>query len=117
MIDWEVELGVAQDGEEAVDYLRRRGSFMGAARPDMILTDMNLPKVDGLQLLEEIKTDADLRRIPTVLLTTSASPRDIVKAYDLHVNLCMTKPPEFDRFCETLRFVREWLALAELPES
>jgi two-component system, chemotaxis family, response regulator Rcp1 len=110
-------LKVAQDGEEAVDYLRRRGRFADAVRPDMVLTDMNLPKVDGLQILAEIKTDTDLRRIPTVMLTTSASPRDIVKAYDLHANLCMTKPPEFDRFCETVRFIQQWLTLAEIPET
>src|SRR4051794_24701063 len=89
-------LSVVTDGVEALAFLRREGRYAGAPRPDVILLDLNLPRKDGREVLAEIKADDRLRRIPVVILTTSADERDILRAYELHANCYITKPVDFE---------------------
>lgn len=107
---------VVGDGEAAMDYLHRRGRYATASRPDLILLDLNLPKKDGREVLAEIKSDPDLRRIPVVVLTTSDDQRDILRAYDLHVNAYITKPVDLDQFMRIVEAVEDfWLSVVKLP--
>lgn len=99
-------LVTVSDGAEALAYLR--GERPGAVRPDLILLDLNLPKVSGTEVLEAIKSSPDLRRIPVVVLTTSTAEEDILRTYDLHANAYITKPVEFDRFVEVVLKVDEF---------
>lgn len=109
-------LSVAPDGEEALRFLRREGEHAVAARPDLILLDLNLPKKCGREVLEEIKKDADLRRIPVVVLTTSENEKDILRAYELHVNAYITKPVDLDQFMKIVKAVEGfWLTVVKLP--
>ncbi|MBI5827918.1 MAG: response regulator [Deltaproteobacteria bacterium] len=109
-------LNVVHDGEEALAYLRRNGKYAGVPRPDLVLLDLNLPKMDGREVLEEIKKDADLKRIPVVVLTTSNDERDILKAYDLHVNAYVTKPVALDQFVKIVEAVDDfWFSVVKLP--
>jgi CheY-like chemotaxis protein len=109
-------LSIVRDGVEALEFLRREGRHAGAARPDLILLDLNLPKKDGREVLEEIKADPDLRRIPVVVLTTSQAEQDILQAYNLHANCYITKPVDLDRFLEILRSLEDfWLSIVKLP--
>ena len=110
------ELHVARDGIEALAFLRRQGAYRDAARPDIVLLDLNLPRKDGREVLAEMKADPELMRIPVVVLTTSESENDIMRCYELHANCYLTKPMELDRFIEVLRaFEGFWLATAKLP--
>jgi two-component system, chemotaxis family, response regulator Rcp1 len=110
------ELQVARDGVEALDLLCRRGRFADAARPDLILLDLNLPRKDGREVLAELKADDRLRRIPVVVLTTSRAEEDIVTSYDLHANCYIAKPVDLDRFIAVVRSIDQfWLTLVELP--
>ncbi|MBV8789944.1 MAG: response regulator [Mycobacterium sp.] len=109
-------LHVAHDGEEGLDYLYKRGRFEEAARPDLILLDLNLPKYDGRQLLEKIKSDPDLARIPVVVLTTSSAEEDILKSYKLHANAYVTKPVDLDQFMKAVRQIDEFFVqVVRLP--
>ena len=109
-------LHVARDGEEGLDFLYRRGEFGGAPRPDLILLDLNLPKYDGRQLLEQIKSDADLCHIPVVVLTTSKADEDIYKSYDLGVNSYIVKPVTFEALVDILQTLEKyWFEIVELP--
>jgi CheY-like chemotaxis protein len=109
-------LSVARDGVEALAFLRREGNFAGAARPDLILLDLNLPRKDGREVLAVIKEDAALRRIPVVVLTTSKAEEDILRTYDLHANCYITKPVDLDQFISVVRSIDEfWLAVVRLP--
>ncbi|OBK17300.1 response regulator [Mycobacterium asiaticum] len=111
-------LHVAHDGEEGLNYLYRRGSFEHAPRPDLILLDLNLPKYDGRQLLEKIKSDPDLCRIPVVVLTTSSAEEDILRSYKLHANAYVTKPVDLDQFITAVRQIDEFfLQVVRLPQS
>jgi CheY-like chemotaxis protein len=111
-------LAVVGDGVEAVDYLRRKKPYADAVRPDLILLDLNLPKKDGRQVLADIKTDAELRRIPVVVLTTSAADEDVLGSYDLHANAYVTKPVDFDRFVEVIRQIDDFfISVVKLPPS
>jgi CheY-like chemotaxis protein len=101
-------LRVARDGQEGLDYLYQRGSHEGATRPDLILLDLNLPKYNGHQLLEKIKSDPDLRLIPVVVLTTSAAEEDILRSYRLHANAYVTKPVGFEQFMNVIRQIDEF---------
>jgi CheY-like chemotaxis protein len=101
-------LRVARDGQEGLDYLYQRGSHEGATRPDLILLDLNLPKYNGHQLLEKIKSDPDLRLIPVVVLTTSAAEEDILRSYRLHANVYVTKPVGFEQFMNVIRQIDEF---------
>jgi chemotaxis family two-component system response regulator Rcp1 len=108
---------VVGDGEQALDYLQRRGAYAGATRPDLILLDLNLPKKDGREVLQEIKAIEELRRIPVVVLTTSKAEEDICRTYDLHANCYITKPMDLDRFIEVVQQIEGfWLTIVSLPD-
>ncbi len=109
-------LHVAQDGEQAMAFLRRQGQFDGAPTPDVILLDLNLPKKDGREVLAEVKQDERLRRIPVVVITTSEAEQDIVRSYDLHANCYITKPVDFDQFIRVVQTIENfWLTVVRLP--
>jgi CheY-like chemotaxis protein len=111
-------LHVAHDGEEGLDYLYRRGVHQDAKRPDLILLDLNLPKYDGRQLLEQIKSDPGLSRIPVVVLTTSSAEEDILRSYQLHANAYVTKPVDLDQFMNAVRQIDEFFVqVVRLPGS
>jgi len=111
-------LEVVSDGVEALRYLRREGPHAEALRPDLILLDLNLPKMDGREVLEKIKTDPQLKRTPVVVLTTSNAEDDIVRTYDLHANCYITKPVDFENFVGVVRSIDEfWLNTVTLPAS
>jgi len=104
------------DGVQAMQFLRREGAFTSAPTPDLILLDLNLPKKDGREVLATIKGDAELKRIPVVILTSSEAESDIVRSYDLHANCYMCKPVDLSRFLDTVRKIEEfWLTVVRLP--
>jgi CheY-like chemotaxis protein len=110
------KLNVVHDGEEALAYLRREGPHADAPRPDLVLLDLNLPRVDGRQVLQAIKEDPDLRRIPVVVLTTSQADEDILRSYSLHANAYVTKPVDFDSFIAVVRQIDEFfVSVVKLP--
>jgi CheY-like chemotaxis protein len=111
-------LRCVEDGQELMDYLTRRGKYaiIDAPRPGLILLDLNMPRKDGRQALEEIKSDPDLRRIPVVILTTSKSEEDVFRSYDLGANSFITKPVTFDGLVEIVRALGTyWFKIVELP--
>jgi CheY-like chemotaxis protein len=109
-------LHIAEDGEEAIAFLRGEGQFAGAPRPDIILLDLNLPKKDGREVLEEVKGDEELRNIPVVVLTTSKAEEDILRSYNLHANAYITKPVDFDQFIKVVKSIENfWLEIVKLP--
>lgn len=109
-------LHVAEDGVEAMAFLRREGKYAEAVRPDVILLDLNLPKKDGREVLAEIKGDGELKRIPVVVLTTSEAEQDILKAYGLHANCYITKPVDLDQFMTVMKSIEDfWLTIVKLP--
>jgi two-component system, chemotaxis family, response regulator Rcp1 len=111
-------LSVVDDGVEALKFLRRQGPYADAPRPDLILLDLNLPRKDGRQVLEEIKNDASLKCIPVVILTTSKSEEDVLRAYQLHANCYITKPVDFNRFMEVVQSIESfWLTIVTLPDE
>jgi chemotaxis family two-component system response regulator Rcp1 len=106
----------ARDGVEALEFLKQVGKFADAPRPDIILLDLNLPKKDGRQVLEEIKRDSSLRAIPVVILTTSKAEEDVLRSYDLHANCYVTKPVDLDKFIVVVQSIdRFWLTVVTLP--
>ena len=115
------ELTVVRDGEEAIDYLYHRGKYQDPAtspRPGMILLDLNLPKLGGLEVLQQIKRDDHLKQIPVIVLTVSQREEDVVRSYDLGVNTYIQKPVEFDNFMRVVNAVHEyWILIATLPPS
>jgi chemotaxis family two-component system response regulator Rcp1 len=105
-----------EDGVEALAFLRREGRYAEAPRPDLILLDLNLPKMNGREVLAEIKEDPDLRRIPVVILTVSQAEQDIVKSYNLHANCYISKPVDLDQFLEVVKSIENfWLTVVMLP--
>ncbi len=111
-------LNVVGDGEQALAYLRKEGKYAKATRPDLILLDLNLPKKDGRQVLEEIKADNDLKRIPVVILTTSRAEEDIFKAYNYNANCYITKPIGFSEFIKVIKSIEDfWLTVVKLPSE
>ncbi len=109
-------LHVVSDGVQALDFLYRRDGHENAPRPDLVLLDLNLPRKDGREVLEEVKADPDLRTIPIVVLTTSEAEEDIVRSYDLHANAYVTKPVDFDRFIEVVRLIDDFFVpVVKLP--
>jgi len=110
------KMEVAMDGVEAIKHLRKQTPYEEVPTPDLILLDLNLPKKDGREVLEEIKADPDLRRIPVVILTTSNAEQDIMKSYNLHVNCYINKPVDFDKFFDIIQKIEDfWLTTAILP--
>lgn len=109
-------LNVVSDGVEALAYLRREGNHAGATRPDLMLLDLNLPKRDGREVLQEVKEDQDLRTIPVVVLTTSDAEADVIRSYELHANAYVRKPVDFDAFIEVVRTLEDfWFTVVKLP--
>ncbi|OMI86098.1 response regulator [Streptomyces sp. BBFR25] len=109
-------LHVVRDGEEALDFLYRRGPHADAPRPDLILLDLNLPKYDGRQVLEKIKNEEELAHIPVVVLTTSAAEEDILRSYKLHANAYVTKPVDLDQFIAAVRQIDDFFVqVVRLP--
>ncbi len=109
-------LTVVSDGAEALAYLRQEGKYVDAVLPDLILLDLNLPRRDGREVLEEVKRDEKLRRIPIVVLTTSQADEDILRSYQLHANAYVTKPVDFERFIAVVRQIDEFfVSVVKLP--
>ncbi len=107
---------VVTDGEEALQYLQKQGRFNNAVTPDLIFLDINLPKIDGKEVLAEIKNDADLKVIPVVILTTSSSEKDILESYQHHANCYITKPVDFKNFTHVVNMITNfWISIVQLP--
>lgn len=111
-------LSIVGDGMEAMAFLRREGKYADAPRPDVILLDLNLPKKNGIEVLEEIKADPGLKRIPVVIITSSEAEQDILKTYDLHVNCYVNKPVDLEQFIKVVRSIETfWLTIVKLPSE
>lgn len=109
-------LHVVNDGVEALEFLFQRGEYVDKPRPDLILLDLNMPRKDGQDVLEELDDEEDLRRIPVVVLTSSAAEEDIVKSYDLNANAYLTKPVDFQGFVEIVnRLENFWFEVVKFP--
>ena len=112
-----VHLHVASDGVEAMAFLKHEGAHISSPRPDLILLDLNLPKMDGREVLAQIKEDVSLKTIPTLVLTTSDAEADIVKSYELQANCYLSKPVELDAFESLVRSINDfWLTKVKLPQ-
>jgi chemotaxis family two-component system response regulator Rcp1 len=113
-----IDLRVVSDGEEAISFLKRVGAYSLAPRPDFILLDLNLPKMDGREVLARIKEDADLHTIPTVVLTTSEAEEDVLKSYELSANCYLSKPIALEAFESLIKNLSEfWLSSVKLPQK
>lgn len=113
-----VQFASVPDGVQAMAYLRRENSYRDAARPDLVLLDLNLPRKDGREVLAEMKADAELKRIPVVILTSSKSEEDIVKTYDLHANCYISKPLDFEKFITVVKAIEDfWMTIVKLPPN
>ena len=111
-------LHVADDGIEAMEFLRRRGKYASSPRPDLIVLDLNMPRKNGHEVLAEIKIDDNLKDIPVVILTTSKSQEDISKAYGLHANCYISKPVDFDEFTKVVQTIQDfWFTVVSLPPA
>ena len=109
-------LYVVRDGVEALNFLYKKDRYADAIRPDLILLDLNLPKKDGREVLEEVKADENLKRIPVVILTISNAEEDILKTYNLHANCYVTKPIDLDQFIKAVKSIEDfWLSIVKLP--
>jgi CheY-like chemotaxis protein len=109
-------LHVVNDGEQAMAFLRREAQYADSPRPDLILLDLNLPRKDGREVLEEIKGDQELRSVPVVVLTTSEADEDILRSYHLHANAYVTKPVDFDQFIRVVRQIDDFfVTVVKLP--
>ncbi|WP_275882483.1 response regulator [Halorhabdus sp. BNX81] len=109
-------LHVVEDGAEAMDFLNQRGEYAEKTRPDLVLLDLNMPKKDGWDVLEEINDDPELRRIPVIVLTSSEAESDIVKSYDLQANAYLSKPVDYSGFMDVVRSLEEfWLSVVKMP--
>jgi CheY-like chemotaxis protein len=110
------QLHVVNDGAEAMAFLRQEGEFADRPRPDLVLLDLNLPRMDGREVLEAIKSDPELASIPVVVLTTSENEDDVLRSYSLHANAYVTKPVDFERFIEVVRQIDEFfVSVVRLP--
>lgn len=111
-------LFVAKNGVEAMDFLAKKGKFPDATTPDLIILDLNLPKKDGREVLEDIKTSPDFKRLPVVILTTSSAERDILASYNMHANCYIVKPLDMDQFIEVVKSIEDfWLSIVKLPDK
>ena len=110
------QLHVVNDGAEAMDFLRQKGEHADAPRPDLVLLDLNLPRMDGREVLQAIKSDPELASIPVVILTTSEAEEDVLRSYSLHANAYVTKPVDFERFIQVVRQIDEFfVTVVRLP--
>ncbi|MBA3994391.1 MAG: hypothetical protein C0469_12755 [Cyanobacteria bacterium DS2.3.42] len=112
----DVDIEVVRDGEQAMDFLYKRGSFSNVATPNLILLDLNLPKKDGREVLEEVKKNTELSSIPIIILTTSQSEEDVIKSYKLHASCYVTKPIDLEHFVKVIRSLDEfWFSAVKFP--
>lgn len=112
------KIDIVKDGEKALKYLLKEGEFKDARTPDIILMDINLPKIDGLEVLNHIKNDDKLKVIPVVMLTTSDSEKDILKSYQNHANCYITKPVNFENFMKVIQTLEDfWINIVQLPNK
>ncbi len=110
-------VNVAKDGDEALQYLRKKGKFKDKVTPDLILLDINLPKINGMEVLVEIKNDLSLKSIPVVMLTTSDAENDILGSYYNHANCYITKPVDFKKFIDVVQLIKDfWISIVKLPK-
>jgi CheY-like chemotaxis protein len=111
-------ISVVRNGEEALDFVYRRGRFPDVEIPQLILLDINLPKIDGKEVLFKIKSDSDLKKIPVVILTTSSSEKDILDAYNNYANCYITKPVDLDKFINVIHTIEDfWISIVQLPKQ
>ena len=111
-------LHVASDGVEAIEFLTKTGNFKNAITPDLVLLDLNLPKVNGFEVLEKIKNDEHLKSIPVIILTTSMSDHDIIASYSMHANCYVPKPVEYDSFKKVVKCIEDfWFSIVKLPSA
>jgi CheY-like chemotaxis protein len=109
---------LVEDGVKAMEYLHHEGKYVDAPLPDLILLDLNLPRMSGQEVLAEIKADPLLRSIPVIVLTTSQADKDILEAYDLHANCYVVKPVNFQQFLESIKQIKDfWFSLVKLPSA
>ncbi len=114
----DIHLDVVSDGEQAIDFLMKRGKYTDSIRPHIILLDLNLPKKNGIEVLKEVKAHESLRKIPVIVLTTSDADHDISKAYSLHANCYILKPVDFDDFAKAIRLIEVyWFNSVQLPHE
>ena len=114
----QANIRVCEDGVEAMAFLRKEGEYADALRPDLILLDLNMPRKDGREVLEEVKSDPDLKCIPVAILTTSKAEEDILRSYELQANCYITKPVDLEQFMETIKLFKQfWFAVVTLPEN
>ncbi|MBA9072376.1 CheY-like chemotaxis protein [Flavobacterium gossypii] len=112
------EVSVAKDGWEAVQFLEKKGAYENATMPDLILLDVNLPKLNGHEVLARIKSNPQIQHIPVIMLTTSSSESDILKSYQNHVNCFITKPVEANNFLDTIAAIEDfWISIVQLPKK
>lgn len=111
-------LHAVSNGEEAMAFLRCQGEYANASRPDLVLLDLNLPRKDGREVLAEIKSDDDLKRIPVVIMTSSRDEEDILKSYNLHANCYITKPMDLNQFIKVVKSIEDfWFTIVKLPPT
>jgi two-component system, chemotaxis family, response regulator Rcp1 len=111
------DLEIVPDGVEALRYLRREPGYRDAARPDLVLLDLNLPRKDGREVLAELNKDDDLRRVPVVVMTTSRSEEDVLRSYDFGANCYITKPLDMNQFVNVVQAINDfWFTIVTLPE-
>ena len=111
-------ISIVEDGVQAMEFLRRQGPYAQAPRPDLVMLDLNLPRKDGREVLADMKSDASLRCIPVVVLTTSRAERDVLQAYQLNANCYITKPVDFKQFIELIKSIEHfWLTVVTLPRN
>lgn len=112
------DLHVTTDGQEALDFLFQRADYADAPVPDLVLLDLNLPRIDGKEVLREIRNDPDLQRLPVIILTSSAAQQDVIESYELQTNAYLTKPVSPDEFVALVRSIEEfWLTFVRLPPN
>jgi CheY-like chemotaxis protein len=115
-INFTENLSVVTDGEAALDFLYKKGRYEDAPTPDLIILDLNIPRVDGRELLAKIKNDSTLKKIPVIVLSTSKSDRDIKTCYELQANCYLIKPVDFEEFLEIVTYIRDfWLGMVKIP--
>jgi len=115
-IEFSENLSVVTDGEMAIDFLYKQGRYQNVPSPDLIILDLNIPRIDGRELLAKIKSDPALKRTPVLVLSTSKSERDIKQCYELQANCYLIKPVDFEEFLEIVRFIRDfWLGIVKIP--
>jgi CheY-like chemotaxis protein len=111
-------IDVIRDGEEAIQFLKKEGQYTSASTPDLIFLDINLPKLDGTEILSAIKNDPTLKVIPVIMLTTSDSERDVMKSYYNHANCYITKPVDLEKFMEVIHSIKSfWISIVKLPKT